>query len=786
MIKKIKVLKNFWIYQDFSWDDPVPSFNKFNLIYWWNWSWKTTISRIFSSIEKKTTDFPQYPENGLFEIENDDLTSFKNKDVENTNISVRVFNQDFIEENVSFNSSDYCNPIIHVSKVDIDTRKELDDLISKIPDLEKEYKTKEDYKKSCIQTEDTFRIWVAQIITQTLTNKKIQDRYFSYNKGRVKEKIDEVWVEALTKKLLTDEDKKRYENIISGTPKAEQRVMEKLIPINFDDLFQRTKGLLWKNVISELLERLKNPDDIDWWLDENLNTWVKQGFDIHKSRNQFNKCFFCDNPIWSSLFDSLSRHFSKDYDDLQDSIIYLIESLRKVKMDAISEKNIELYEDIATEYEEHTHQYNALVGELNNWLSKAEMWLEQKSKNPFDPDIPEMVDNPKDYITLLNGQIDKINISIWSHNIRVRNHSSEVTKAKENLELHHLWSAIKEQKYLEVSTNLLDAEDNEKIALEKLNTAKNRIKALEEKTSEISWALEEINTHLKEFFWRDEITLDLSPDKKWYSIYRQRLLAQNLSEGEKTAIAFSYFIVKTKEQWFDLASGIIFIDDPISSFDSNFIYHAFSLVKNSFEEVNQLFLSTHNFQFFNLAKDWFDRKNKNVEKNNMSEVDPSKHKPIRCNFYMLKGFYDSKGVRNAKIIELEKALKNNKSEYNFLFGLLKSFNENAEDPSFEEIYNIGNIGRRFFDIFIDFKIPDSSGQVDKLDKILKELNKDTEKVSQVQRDKLIWLLNWFSHNNNQHSSIEHTDKSEARAAIKILFDIVENSDPNHYRVLSEL
>ncbi len=297
-----------------------------------------------------------------------------------------------------------------------------------------------------------------------------------------------------------------------------------------------------------------------------------------------------------------------------------------------------------------------------------------------------------------------------------------------------------------------------------------------------------INKNLKDFFGREEIKLELSDDKKGYIIFRDGLPAKNLSEGEKTAIAFSYFIVKVEEKDFNIKDGIIFIDDPISSFDSNFIFHCFSLIKNKYNEVGQLFISTHNFQFFNLVKDWFIKKNKSREEDNKDrKLNGKDEKPLPCEFYMIKSDIDS-SQRKAKLIELDKTLKDNRSEYSFLFSLLKDFINKKEEPTFEELYNISNIGRRFFDIFADFKIPNKEGQKEKIDLLVKEINKtkkDEDKISDVICDKVFWAINYFSHNSDPTSSIEHIDKSECINAINNLLNIIKESDPKHYEILDK-
>jgi len=148
------------------------------------------------------------------------------------------------------------------------------------------------------------------------------------------------------------------------------------------------------------------------------------------------------------------------------------------------------------------------------------------------------------------------------------------------------------------------------------------ISKLEKETSNIGKALQKINKHLEEFFGRKEILLELDNLKKGYIIKRDGDVANNLSEGEKNAIAFSYFIVKTQEKGFKIKEGIIIIDDPVSSFDSNFIYHCFTLIQKLLLESGQLFILTHNFSFFNLVKDWFLGKNSRKKDSFFAHITP--------------------------------------------------------------------------------------------------------------------------------------------------------------------
>lgn len=778
-ISKISKLKNFGIYSNFNWNSNLPNFKKFNLIYGWNRSGKTTLSRVFRACEKRDLAFARCSDDSEFKIETDSITElakyFDNKNIASCWLPIKVFNQDFIEDNISFNPSDSCTPITYVSEEDIEGKKKLDQLRLENIILDKKFEQAKKDKLSKEETKNTFLTALGREIANLLFDK-------SYNKTKVESKINKIGVDNFADKILSVQDKKNHEVISKSEAEKEQPVISKLSLVNFSFLLTRVKTLLDKKVISELLQRLKNPEDIDGGLDEELNSWVKQGFDIHKAKNQFKKCLFCENDLDVDFFNSLAKHFSKDYEDLHSSIEFLIKDFKKEKLTTIPEKNVELYSDLRNDYEVTAKRYNNTVEKQNNWLLHSETLLEQKYRNPFDSDIPEMVDIPGSYIDLLNQVIDELNTIISKHNVRAKNHSSEVSKSKEKLELHLIAVALHEQDYKEMCIEVHEGEVREKEALAVVNKNKFDIAELEKQTSSIGEAIIKINKHLEEFFGRKEIELVLDGDNMGYTINRNGIPAKNLSEGEKTAIAFSYFIVKVGERTFDKSEGIIFIDDPISSFDSNFIYHCFSLIKNTFNDVEQLFISTHNFQLFNLVKDWFANKNNSTKKKNEKlKLQNEREKPVPCEFFMVENFTES-SVRKANIIVLDKTLQNYKSEYHFLFAKLKEFSE-KQDAEYEDFYTIGNMARRFFDIFADFKIPSTGDQKSKMELLIKNINDPDKKINNVDMDKAYKLVNEFSHNSDPTSTIEHKDKSESKDAIKILLSIVKESDPRHFEIL---
>jgi len=761
MITKISKLKNFGIYHDFSWKANLPEFKRFNLIYGWNRSGKTLVSRVFASCEKKClhdkNKFKQYPENGEFEIKVNNGTTVKNTDVINNNLPIKVFNEDFVADNISFDPSNSCKPIIYISEEDIESKRHLEKLKSDKTTLDKDYEDAKKDTETKEEAKNNFLTSLGREIANTLFDK-------TYNKTKAENKINNIGVDNFTDKEFSNEDLKKYIEISKSEAGKNQKLFQELrfnflfdgkAINNFDKVHELIETLLDKKIISETIERLKD--------DQELNAWVQQGFDLHKRKEEKEKCLFCQKPLDSGFLSSLSKHFSKDYEYLQNSIVMLNTEIENLKKERIALKNEELYPDLRENYETQAETLNKIIERLNARLESAISKLNEKYNNPLI--FPTKLEKPEDFLDTYNKTVGELNKIISSHNEKVSNHPIEVKNAREKLELHLIAIALAEQDYKKLENELKEDKIKEKETLEATNKNNINISELEKKTSNIGKAIKEINRHLKDFFGREEIKLELDEDKKGYIIIRDGQPAKNLSEGEKTAIAFSYFLVKVKEKDFKIKNGIVFIDDPISSFDSNFIYHCFSLIRTHFEEVGQLFVSTHNFELFNLTKEWFIRKKKREE---------------LCGFYMIENYVEA-NIRMAQIKLLEKTLRDFKSEYHFLFDRLKKFSQDST-PKYADFYTIGNIARRFLEIFTNFKIPTTGDLASKLE----ALEIDTNKISKAAQSKVYKLIQEFSHGLDPTSTIEHKDKSESQEAIKILLKMVEESDSRHYKLLNKI
>lgn len=121
MIRRIEHLRNFGIYRNFVGNEAsgIPAFGKFNLIYGWNYSGKTTLSRVFQSIECKSLSREYAP--ASFKITLDDGSELNSSNLLQAP-TVRVFNRDYVTENFQQEHSAPAVFIVGKENVELKTR----------------------------------------------------------------------------------------------------------------------------------------------------------------------------------------------------------------------------------------------------------------------------------------------------------------------------------------------------------------------------------------------------------------------------------------------------------------------------------------------------------------------------------------------------------------------------------------------------------------------------------------------------------------------------------------
>jgi len=759
MIKKINKLKNFGTYLDFISDNknninPYQDFNKYNFFYGWNYSGKTTLSRLFRFIEQKklNSDF----QNIEFEISLSDGNKITHKNLEKNNLKIRVFNEDYVNDNFRWNDENHkISPVLILGEENIKLQEELK---QKEEEFEKRKEGKEKVEKDKKTLEINFDRNLqneASSIRNILgiTNPK------EFDKIALKNKIDELKNNYIDK-LLTDDELKRKLDIYRNQRTYEQITLVN-IENNIESLIMQTNQILTQKISpQQIIENLKNNPE--------LNEWVRKGIDLHKKEKETN-CQFCGNPLPDGFFERLEKHFSKEFDILMkniDDILGKTNNYRSYLEKIQLPDNVRFYEEFQNYYEEKKIELTKIIEKIINKLKSLREALENKKRKPFDV-LDEIGD--ENLKKELENSIKQINDIIMKNNKKIENLSMEKENIKNQLLEYYSAKAIDKitinfenqsldyfkikEKMASISKEIGDIE-------KQLNGLNSDILNIKKKLNLSNKGVQKINEYLKTFFADDQIQLKALEDGS-YQIYRNESIAKNLSTGERNIISLVYFITRLEEDNFPKNKAVVFIDDPVSSLDSNHIFKTYGFLQEKVLDCGQLFITTHNFDLFNLIKDLHTNKNETK--------------------YYLVHKYVYQGVKQSIIKNLPEVLIKFKSEYNYLFSILKDFydsNNSETKSSFELLYMLPNIARRFLEAYLFQKYPDGK-------KFKKKCTKFFEGVDKNKFQSTLKLLDEYSHEENPQHAYNFPDIHEIEQSVSLILKTIQKKDIDHFNALCE-
>lgn len=744
MIKKILKLKNLGIFIDYKCDPNLPEFKRYNLIYGWNGSGKTTLSQLFSSLE--TGESETFP-NLEYKIQTTDGDLTQDTPY---NKKIRVFNQEYISDNINLLEGK-AKPIFILGK----ENKELDKAIRRdekilYGDPEKEGdigKIKElQLKQQELERKEEERgkkfTDVAKIISLNTSGTTARN----YRKNNAENAFSKL----KSKEILTEEE---IHKLSLALKQQEKPLISELsvgdINKKVNEILDNAKSLMQRTVESVVINRLRENPEISFW--------VEQGLALHIKNNSSN-CEFCDRPLPSERISELLAHFNDADRKIKEEIDTTIKEVDQVynavrNISCIDKAN--LYDELQPEYLNLVEQLSKCKEELLNSLITLKEEIEKKKANTTVSMELSTTINTESFISA----VDMINAEISKHNSKTNNFSQVKAEAATKLENHYLSEIYDDVKKLESEIlnikqeiDLLkngDPNDPANIGIIKIQQ---RIIDNKNKLSNSGLACDEINKQLKTFLGRDELTFEVADEG--YIIKRKGKIAKNLSEGEKTAIAFVYFTIHLKDQDFNIDNGIIVVDDPICSLDSNSLFQAFAFLKNAVKDGGQVFILTHNFDFLRLLLNWLGH---------------HKMKP-KSMFFMVKNFIVD-GERVATIANLDPLLENYQNEYHYLFSLLFGF---QSDGTIAKVYHIPNVARKVLEYFLMIMIPNDSSLFEKLEKIAFDENKKTAIYKFV--------------NDQSHITGKGFDPSlvqECQNCVRYLLEMMEKVFPAHYEILTK-
>lgn len=457
---------------------------------------------------------------------------------------------------------------------------------------------------------------------------------------------EELYTKAGVNKLLTEYKTLSVENILNDTsiskPAAEEKIfkeilreLDKLKSLPAEPVYPyivNSESLYWGaiNNLSDSLEKVTSPssiaEEVKSKIDKN-HSFVEMGLNIIEKEG-LTSCPLCEQSISSGdpklVIDSYVQYFAdeeekhrKQLRGYYSSLKIIIEALDQVVNDTLKQRNdfdnLKVFIPSKSKVEIIVPEKEVDI--LKNIATSIQGIIEEKANNLRVP-----VDLPKQDFNGLTKELDQI---LKKNNGHVSSLISSIEKSDE--ERRRLQREACEIFFNEfIVSNWAEIEIIRDLARD-LQTKENELSDLE-KSNPSSKARDRVartfDTLLREFFGdkylfdKDRFTLKRGDYEMHRGIHR------TLSDGEKTAIAFCYFVAsihRNVSSNSDYGRLYLVFDDPVTSMSYDYVFAIAQTLKNlsiskSGEiSVNpskidgnthrrpRLLILTHSTYFFNIA-----------------------------------------------------------------------------------------------------------------------------------------------------------------------------------------
>lgn len=629
----------------------------------------------------------------------------------NFNHPIYVYNSDFVKENLKFIHDDTQNVESFSVTLGGDNQKILD----RIQELKDELGSNEENSESGIyfsiknKKNEVTRAQTAfnnknSELQNHLSNKasgqsnsiRTQHNKFgdsNYNITKLNREVQ--LVIQSTYKPLTDDIKDQHEKLILQIKKDRPPALS-TFNTNFSDIVKAIERILKSQVgqSNKIEELVQNGI---------LNKWVEVGLEYHEGRAT---CAFCSNTISTERLESLRQHFDEESQKLKERIQSGINQINQEKQ-MISNTGFDIshfYDNFHAQLSQITTNIKSLVFKQNESFDQLISYLEAKKDKLFS-----VVDftSPIDYSAEIQKNFDDVNSIREKHFIQTDRLEQDQNDAKSALRLDHIYQFLQDIDYTNLTTQiniLKQAITPHKSEFDTLGAREREIltsiKNEENKLKSESEACIRINNILKHDFGHQALHLEAVEVNEHlgktikFEIQRNGVKAHNLSEGECSLISFCYFLARIQDDLDQGKKPIIWIDDPISSLDSNHIFFIYSLINDKIcvdKLFSQLFISTHNLEFLKYLK------RLDVSFNNNGAT-PN----LKINKYLIQREEENSAITIMPIYMSEYA-----TEFNYLFQQIHTCATTnlITDQNHSCFYNFGNNARKFIEIYSFYKFP---------------------------------------------------------------------------------
>lgn len=769
------------MYHNYLWDAAIGRdevFRRLNIIYGRNYSGKTTLSRIFKCIEDNCLHGDYADCNFSITTDNGTVVTHTNLPAFGAANKIRVYNSDFVRENLSWlhNIDGSIKPFTVLGAINVEIEKKIKEIDDQLGSIETKAGIIWDLaEKTRIAMQSiTAHDELSYDIENRLRNKarEIKDNanlydYPTYNITWIKKDIPV----ATEKAILTEEQITEKKKLLREESKGTIARLPETKP-NFASYLTQTEALLQKQIKpSQPITELIN--------DNLLQEWVRLGIDKHKGKRT--TCGFCGNALPADLWNKLDAHFSKESEEMRNQIKIKIQELEKAKqsLDAyLSLDKDRFYSSINPKFYALHKKWVVCTKSYSKNIEKLVNLLKERESDIFNTKTITDVQDESDLVAEILKEFNQL---IDEHNLKTKTLSVEQNKARESLRISEVAKYLKDINYPKLTADVAKLQVN-KIAAEKDKGAKQTEhdglfidrRTWEAKAKDESKGAELVNQYLNHFFGHNELRLVAESDSTAaikFKIVRDNADAKNLSGGESSLISFCYFIAKIADEL--KAAGdnlIIYIDDPISSLDSNHIFFMFSLIESIIakpKKYGQLFISTHNLDFLKYLKKLTVPKYK---------PQPESKDKADINYFLI----ERKNKNTAQLKLSPDYLKHYITEFNYLFNQIYDCSlATDKEINHSHHYNFGNNMRKFLEAYLFYKYPSHKLSLDQRLNLF--FDNDQVTINLINR-----VVNEYSHlGEHVDRGLEPIDVDAISKVAKAVITKIQTADSAQYGALLE-
>lgn len=614
-IKKIKSFKAFCGLDAIE----MGEFKDYNVIFGNNGCGKTSLTRAFELLISKNKHIEKYRTISTtespsieFEFKDESYKIEPNSNIGVPSFKVEIYNSDFLHNNAPFNSEfglkklDDGTIILEGSVLGEETKEinQLKDYRGKVEKRQKKIKDEnstetltakqESEIKECDKKIEEIRKKVtSKTIQITLDEIKIND--FKVSKNHFKYQEDALTnLEKDFNEL--DEAMKKFDDLKeTKLPKDDQTIKDEL-----KDLFSFDIDKEAGKVSEKIKEHISKVG----------REFIEKGRELQKEMPN-NACPFCTQEIPNIIIQDYTSYFNKSIERFNQDSLEMSGTLKNI----LNQWNIKEILQSFERFEPFMKKdFSKNKESLKNALEQIKVLLEKLQK---EVDKKEGAKNKKEFEEI-NEELLKFQTNIQQHvneTEKILNQKKEQKKKLEKLKTELKEERIKKAKH--------DSYDWQKSKEE----AKRKLLALDRGYKRLNCLLKKIDNKLKELYDQKRPDIKIinnylqalnlpkySLDKDYRIVLNSDALENSeaktiLSDGEKTTLAFAYFLARLKLFYKkkDLKNLVVVIDDPISSLDEQRIYNTTCLVAKINQELvgealekdeeAQVFVLTHNHTF---------------------------------------------------------------------------------------------------------------------------------------------------------------------------------------------